>query len=130
MAFLNQHGIPVPKVYDWRATADNSVGSEYIIMEKVQGTDLHKTWYSMTVGERLQVVERIVQLERVLFDISLPAYGSIYFKDTLSPGTPTVDIPSYANSDGSPRFCIGPSTELLWWYSHRDKLGANSGPCK
>ncbi|KAF7506025.1 hypothetical protein GJ744_012272 [Endocarpon pusillum] len=128
MAFLDQHGIPVPKVYDWSATADNSVGSEYIIMEKVQGTDLHKTWYSMTVGERLQIVERIVRLERVLFDISLPAYGSIYFKDSLSPGTPTVDIPSHANSDGSPRFCIGPSTELLWWYSHRDKLGANSGP--
>ena len=99
-------------------------------MEKAQGTPLQKTWYSMTVGERLPMVEKVVLLERKLFEISLPACGAIYFKDSLPAGTPTVAISERADAKGSNRFCIGPSTEHLWWYSKRDKLGTDMGPCE
>jgi hypothetical protein len=84
----------------------------------------------MTEEQRFDVVERIVRLEKMLFDISLPACGSIYFRDTLPAGTRIVDIPSPPSYTGSPKFCIGPSTELLWWYSRRAELAANIGPCK
>lgn len=99
-------------------------------MEKVRGSALQKTWYSMTVGERLQMVEKIVRLEKTLFEISLPACGAIYFKDSLPAGTPVVAIPGHAADNGLSKFCIGPSSEHLWWYSKRDKLGADMGPCK
>jgi hypothetical protein len=35
MAFLQTHNIPVSKVHDCSRPADNSVGSEHVIMEKV-----------------------------------------------------------------------------------------------
>lgn len=130
MAFLRTRGLPIPKVYSWSSTPKNPIGSEYIIMEKAQGSPLQKTWYSMTVGERLQMVEKVVLLEKKLFEIPLPACGAIYFKDSLPAGTPVVAIPECADDKGSSKFCIGPSMEHLWWYSKRDKLGADMGPCE
>ena len=39
MDLIRSFGIPAPKVFDYLATARNSVGSEYIIMENyVEGT--------------------------------------------------------------------------------------------
>ena len=129
MAFLRTCGLPIPMVYSWDSTPKNPVGSEYMIMEKAQGSPLQNTWYSMTMGERLQMVENVVLLERKLFDISLPACGSIYFKDDLPAATPVVAIPGRADDKASSKFCIGPSMEGSWWYSKRDKLGADMGPC-
>lgn len=97
-------GLPIPKVYSWSSTPKDPIGSEYIIMEKAQGTPLQKTWYSMTVGERLQMVEKVVLLERKLFKISLPACGAIYFKDNLPAGTPTVAIPGRPGGKGLSKF--------------------------
>lgn len=130
MLFLRKHGLPIPKVYDWSAKAENPVGSEYMIMEMVPGTGLQETWYSMTVEQRVGMVEKIVDLEKSLFEISLPACGSIYLIDTLPDGTRTVDIPSDQDRSVRNSFCIGPSTELLWWYSNRAELGADGGPCE
>lgn len=82
-------------------------------MEKVPGRDLNSTWYSMTIGQRLDLVQRIVMLERAHFDISLPAYGSIYIRGTLPTNARTVDIPLTSTYEDPPGFCIGPSAELL-----------------
>jgi hypothetical protein len=109
MTLLREQGLPVPRIHDWSATVENFVGSEYMIMEKVHGTDLRNTWHSMTVSQRLKAVGKIVQLEKALFDISLPACGSIYLKDTLPAGTRTVDIQSHMSNEISSKFCIGPS---------------------
>lgn len=128
MAFLRERKLPVPEVYDWSAQMENSVGSEYMIMEKVKGTVLHESWYSMTVKQRMDMVIRIVAVEKKLFDIFLPAYGGIYFKHALPDGAHTVDLPD--DQDLKSKFCIGPSTEFLWWYSNRAELGADMGPCK
>jgi hypothetical protein len=125
--FLKRHGIPTPRIYDWSAQADNPVGSEYMIMEKMRGRDLHEIWYSMSIEERMNMVQQIVHLENQLFEISLPAYGSIYLKESHPHGIPTVNL---LNDPEGDKFCIGPSTELLWWYANRGELGANGGPCE
>lgn len=88
IAYLRTHGLPIPKVHAWSSTPKNPAGAEYIIMEKAHGTPLQKTWYSMTVEERLLMVRKIVLLEKKMFDISLPAYGAIYFKDSPPPTPP------------------------------------------
>ena len=130
MEYLRSHGAPIPKVFDWSSARDNPVRSEYIIMEKVQGKELSHTWYTMTVEQRRSVVEKIVDLERLLFTIRFPVSGSIYFKDSVSTGTTTVDLPLAVNPVETDKFCIGPSTEFLWWYQRRDELAVNRGPCK
>ncbi|UPX16688.1 uncharacterized protein EKO05_0007076 [Ascochyta rabiei] len=128
MEYLRLHGVPIPKVFDWCSSSDNPVRSEYIIMEKVQGKELEHTWYTMTANDRMNVVEKIVDIERMLFAIRFPASGSIYFKDFLDTQTTTIDLPLAVNRGKTDRFCIGPSTEFLWWYQRRDELAVNRGP--
>ena len=130
MEYLRLHGIPIPKVFDWSSSTDNPVQSEYIIMEKAQGMELEHTWYTMTAKERMAVVEKIVDIERMLFAIRFPASGSIYFKDFLGTRTTTIDLPLAINCGKAARFCVGPSAEFLWWYHWRDELAVNRGPCK
>ncbi|KAF2856195.1 hypothetical protein T440DRAFT_485328 [Plenodomus tracheiphilus IPT5] len=99
-------------------------------MEKVQGKELEHTWYTMTAKERMDVVEKIVDIERMLFAIRFPASGSIYFKDSVGTRTTTIDLPLAVNRGKTDGFCIGPSTEFLWWYQRRDELAVNRGPWK
>ncbi len=130
MEFLRLHGIPIPKVFDWSSSASNQVGSEYIIMERVQGRELADTWYTMTFKERMAVVEKIVDVERILFGVQLPASGSLFFKDSLNADVKSVDMPENNSLEDVGRFCIGRSTEYLWWYEKRNELAANRGPCE
>jgi aminoglycoside phosphotransferase (APT) family kinase protein len=39
MDFVRLYGLPVPQIYDYSVTADNPIGSEYI-MEKVAGKEV------------------------------------------------------------------------------------------
>ncbi|PVH71026.1 phosphotransferase family protein [Cadophora sp. DSE1049] len=130
MEFLRMHGIPIPKILDWSSSASNQLGSEYIIMERVSGRELADTWHTMTFKERMAVVEKIVDLERVLFGIRFPASGSLFFKDSLDPDVKSVDMPEDDSLKDVGKFCIGPSTEYLWWYQKRNELAANRGPWK
>jgi hypothetical protein len=58
-------------------------GSEYIIMERVSGSELADTWHTMTFKERMAVVKKTVDLERLLFGIRFPASGSLFFQRFL-----------------------------------------------
>lgn len=128
MEFLRLHGVPVPKVLDWSSSA-NQVGSEYIVMEKVPGKELADIWYTMTLRERMKIMEQIVDMERILFNLRFPASGSLFFKDSVEASFKTVDVRKVANLKGIERFCIGPSVEYLWWYQKRNELAVNHGPC-
>lgn len=130
MDFLRSQGVPIPRVFDWDSSASNEVGSEYIVMERVPGRELSETWQSMTFKERIAVVEKIVDVERILFGVQFPANGSLYFKDFLGPDEKSVDIPDGAGVTSRAKFCVGPSTEYLWWYQNRHTLAINHGPCK
>lgn len=128
--FLRLHGIPVPKILDWSSSTSNPLGSEYIIMEQVSGKELSETWHSMSFEERMSIVKKIVHLESLLFSIPFPASGSLFLKGFLNPEINTVDIPNDHVNPRADKFCIGPSTEYLWWYQKRNELAANRGPCE
>ncbi|KAF2733756.1 hypothetical protein EJ04DRAFT_605135 [Polyplosphaeria fusca] len=113
--FVRAHGIPTPRVLGY-SVDDNPVGAEYILMEKVPGRPIEE-------NERLNVVLQIVELETKLFDIHLPASGSIYYSHDLPPGTRRVDIPG---SEGG--LCIGPYASLRWWHGERADLDIDGGP--
>lgn len=113
MKFLRLHGVPIPKVFDWSSSPSNKVGSEYIVMERVQGRALADTWYTMTFEERMAVIEKIVDVEMVLFGVQFPASGSLFFKDSLNAKVKNVDMAENNNLKDIGRFCIGPSTEYL-----------------
>ena len=124
LEYLRIKGIPVPHVLGWSASSKNAVGSEYIIMSKVKGRELEFTWHTMSPRERMDMVEKIVDLERQLFQLELPACGSIYHQTYLK------RHPRMASVAIEGDFCIGPSSEFLWWYNGRDEVDTNQGPCE
>jgi len=71
---------------------------------------------------------KIAKVERTLFSLQFPASGSVFYKESLGTGARTVDIPS--GLVDTTKFCIGPSTEYLWWYKNRHELNTNHGLCE
>ena len=128
MEFLRVQGIPVPQIFDWSSSTTNSVGSEYIITTRVEGQELEHTWYTMDLKERMSMVEKIVDLESKLFQIQLPANGSLYHTSFLESQGMT-KIPFRSADTNVDKFCIGLSTEYLWWYRGREELAVNRGLC-
>jgi len=124
---VRSYGVPAPKILGYSATSDNAVGSEYMIMEKVNGRDLGDIWYELSEKERLKALSQVGKLESVLFSIPLPAYGSIYHKRDLEVDTRSVDIAG--GDSGVAQFCIGPDVAQKWWYDGRGQLPASRGPC-
>lgn len=125
--FVRNHGVPVPKVFAYAATAENPVGSEYIIMEKLGGKELGDVWYSMYDRERLSTINQVVKIEAILFSLKLPANGSIYYKKDLGPQVGSIGLPYHG---GNGDFCIGPDVHYKWWYKERSHLPINRQPCK
>ena len=57
-------GIPVPKVLAWSSDADNSVRSEYTLMEEAAGTQLSDIWDQMEVDQKAEIADQIVGIEK------------------------------------------------------------------
>lgn len=117
MDLVRRHGVPTPIVYGYSADANNPVGSEYIMMEKVPGRCLGDIWCELSDKERVTVLGSIVDQEAMLFGISFPAYGSVYN---------TADLPQHMGhaklEAEAARFCIGPDVSLKYWFETRSQL--------
>lgn len=125
-------GIPVPKVLAWSASRENSVGSEYIIMEK---------WSIDTLADQIEAEEAttpdtvmlaLANAPAKLASIPFSQYGSLYYKEDVSPELQA--RPLYAEGhpedEWSAQFRIGPSVERRFCRAERVRLDVNRGPCK
>jgi hypothetical protein len=124
MDFVRAHGVPTPRILGY-AINENPVGSEYILMEKLPGRPIGDAWFDLSEPQRLQILHDIVKLESKLFNIPLPASGSIYYARDLEPDISRVGIPEV---DG--QFCVGPYAGLRWWFGKRESLEIDRGPRK
>lgn len=129
MIFLRSKGIPVPQIYGYCTTADNPAGTEYIFMEFSPGKELGTVWFRMDEHDRLRFVKSLVNLETRLFDICLPASGSLYFHRDLPSAARKVAVHP-GDSDQPDSLYVGPSTSLDFWYGRRSELDIERGPCK
>ncbi|EZF79840.1 hypothetical protein H110_08353 [Trichophyton rubrum MR1448] len=130
---LRSKGMPMPRIFGWSADANNPVGVEYIIMEKASGIPLETRWFDLSKHERHYLVTSLVDIEKKLFDIPFGNFGSIYYKSDLPPD---LQLDLYM-SDTDPvmvsqdeRFCIGPTTDYMFWYGQRADLHTSRGPWK
>ena len=115
MTFLRSKGIRVPEIYGYSASADNSAGTEYILMEYSPGRSLDTLWFDMAEQERMKFVSSLVDVEARLFKIRLPTSGSLYFLRDLPVDADKVVVDP-GNCRSSNSFYIGPSTNLHLWY--------------
>ncbi|KAH7389999.1 kinase-like domain-containing protein [Pyrenochaeta sp. MPI-SDFR-AT-0127] len=113
LQYLRMHTqIPVPRVLSWSSDGSNSVGAEYIIMERAPGVQLFEAWGTMNDYDRFVLVQQVTGLEGELAAIRFPASGNLYLRDSLTDGETRLTLSPDADPSG--QFCIGPSCERGW----------------
>lgn len=146
--------IPVPKVLAYSATADNLVGSEYIIMEEAKGTQLSEVWDTMDLKDQLVIVTELVTIDQKFlsaplnrYEASLPhkyctmthlikvhRHGALYYKKDSFPGCETAQVTASImdslRADVEKRFVIGPTVEREFWEKQRADMAIDHGSCK
>lgn len=135
MDCARKHGVATPKVLAYDITADNEVGTQYILMEAAEGQNVGERWDFIDENSRRQIVMAVIDQEVKLMHLKLPVSGSIYYKRDLEPEIKTVEISpdlgeefGAATGDG---FCIGPSAHNDWWREERAEMSEISrGPCQ
>ena len=100
-------------------------------MEKAPGIQLFKVWNDMTEADHLQLIKGLTQMEHQLVDIQLPAYGSLYFRHSISKASERILLDSSVDPSGL--FCVGPACGPAWTdgTSSADiQIDIDAGPCK
>ena len=143
--------IPVPRVLAWSGKGDNSVGSEYIIIQRAPGTQLGEVWKDMEIDKKLQILDEIVAIEKKLLSLSFSRYvalfwsmqhrsltetnyGNLYFVSDTFQGCENVEvsgnISAAQKSDAEQRFVIGPVADSSSCDGERANLPIDRGPCE
>ena len=129
---VNSHTtIPVPKILAWSADPSNPVGAEYIIMQKAPGIQLFKVWDDITEADRLNLIKGLTQLENQFAAVRFPAYGSLYFRHSISKASERILLDSSVDPTGL--FCVGPACGPAWTdgISPADiQPDIDAGPCE
>ncbi|RDW70651.1 uncharacterized protein DSM5745_08162 [Aspergillus mulundensis] len=119
-------GIPVPRVLDWSCDRFNSVGCEYIIMEKAKGVPLAKSWYRLPSSSKHNFIRQVVEMEAELASVPFPAHGCVYRKHDL-PSEYSQNQISF-DENNLHEFCIGPVIDPVFWSDCRSELQLSRGP--
>lgn len=129
LTFLRSKGFPVPQVYGYSGTTKNPAGTENIFMEFCSDKELSTVWPEMNEQDRCRFVRSLVDLEARLFELSLPASGSLYFQRDL-PAAPRKLAVCTGDNQRPESLYVGPSTSLDLWYGRRTGLDVDRGPCE
>jgi len=117
--------LPIPKVIDYSSDATNSVGSEYILMERVCGPNLSTKWDTLNEKKKRKIVDRLAQLQSKLLTVQFSSYGNLYFKGDIDPALSASQLYNESSPDDT-TYCIGPTTEWRFWEPERT---GSRGPC-
>ncbi|KAE8385465.1 hypothetical protein BDV23DRAFT_176260 [Aspergillus alliaceus] len=64
----------------------NAVGSEYILIERVNGRQPSEVWDAMSEAQPFGLVKSLVAIEKKLANVKFSFHGSLYYKDTYLHG--------------------------------------------
>ncbi|KDQ17263.1 hypothetical protein BOTBODRAFT_64281 [Botryobasidium botryosum FD-172 SS1] len=126
MDFLRSRlGALVPKVLAWEASPNNAVGCEYIIMEKCPGDALavHERISSSSLAHMAEIYAKLAK-------VTFSQYGSIYYKEDVSPDLQTRPLYSegFPEDDCAKKFRIGSSVDRIFYRGERSSMNIDHGP--
>ncbi|CAG8631617.1 24460_t:CDS:2 [Gigaspora margarita] len=75
---LNTH-IPVPKIYYWNSSVNNSVGTEYILMKYLPGIHFCEIWSNLSIKKKKLFLLKIIDIQLALKKLTFLKIGSIFF---------------------------------------------------
>ncbi|KAJ5528906.1 hypothetical protein N7527_002299 [Penicillium freii] len=120
LALLRVHGVPVPKVLAYSPDQTNAAGTEYMLLERLEGTPLSDQWFSMDTKARVKIMRQIGNIERQFMSINFPASGSLYHRRDLHSSQHFIPV--------SDDIVVGPTAQHEWWYRERASLEVDRGP--
>ncbi|KAJ7039726.1 kinase-like domain-containing protein [Mycena alexandri] len=105
MQYIAEHTIVhTPRVHHWN-TDHNSVGQEYMIMEKIQGVPASEVWDSLELEKKQVIVSEVAHHMTQLFQLRFSSGGSLYHgPEGKTVVGPIVATPFYQALDGVMRF--------------------------
>ncbi|CAF9929031.1 MAG: hypothetical protein HETSPECPRED_007264 [Heterodermia speciosa] len=84
IAFLRANtSIPVPKIIAWQSNFDGPLGSEWILMEKLDGVTLFDVWRKVPWHRKLELVEGVAKYVKELQCHRFDKIGGLYYKSAL-----------------------------------------------
>lgn len=122
---------PAPHVYAWNARVDetNSVGAEYIVMEKMPGVPLSKVWWDLQPNKKLKILLQVADYQSRWTHTKFTGFGSLYYAKDVDPRR---QVPLYVK-DGEAitdsQFAIGASVAREWSDEGRANIKCDRGPC-
>ena len=125
-------GTPVPKVHAWSSRAqENTIGVEYIIMEKILGVQLDFVWAGMGIEDRFTIAKAIARYQKTWISFLFKKLGSLYYAEDLDRHNQSL---LYTDCHGvtitDPRFAVGLSTGRDFSDDGRVAVDFDKGPCE
>ena len=147
LAYLRARtSIPVAQVVAWDSNAQNELGFEWVLMEKLGGVELGVVWRKIPWQRKLELVDEIARFNAQLRTHTFGSIGSLYFKSALAArradvGLPPADLigaadqeckakPPIPSGDTEDEFAIGPMFSSIFYFGSRLYLPGNRGPYK
>ena len=126
--------VPVPRVLTW-SFEPTEVGTDFSILEKPPGRELHHVWSQATPGayhSLVHVSQQIHSMNQKFFDNPLSSYGSIFYrKDIKRLGLPHEPLLLDGKSgEHLEKFVIGPMVSWDFWRGERATMETDRGPCE
>ncbi|KKZ64263.1 hypothetical protein EMCG_09761 [[Emmonsia] crescens] len=122
---------PAPRVYTWSSRVDdasNTVGVEFIIMEKLLGIPLSVVWSKLNLDARFKIFIQMFDIQKKWSAVRFTQFGSLYYAKDMESCS---DSPLYVE-DGVPvtndLFAVGPAAGREWNDERRQKLQCHRGP--
>jgi hypothetical protein len=125
LSYIREHtSVPVPRMVTYSSTAENELGFEWILMEKIPGVSLKSVRREVDMGAREIETRVVARYAKQLRDLcSFDAIGNPYFRKDLSGGiVRTVPITDE-------EFVIEPiATAFIFAGGRKLRLPSNLGP--
>ncbi|KZT24282.1 hypothetical protein NEOLEDRAFT_1135492 [Neolentinus lepideus HHB14362 ss-1] len=138
MEFMrNVLGVPAPRVLGWSADATrNSIGAEYIIVERVPGTTFPARWPTLSAEQLDIFLSDLLDIETAFERAPFSQIGSLFFAEDVDPelqsrplfsdqGEHRLDARLLAAAD---KYRVGPLVNEEWWREGRINTQADHGP--
>ncbi|KAM5471153.1 hypothetical protein MauCBS54593_003492 [Microsporum audouinii] len=123
---------PTPRVYAWSSKVDdsrNTVGTEFIIMEKIAGIPLGKVWEHLSGSDKMKLLINIFRYQNQWTSVAFSRFGSLYYAtDVETLPTDCLYIDKEGNKVQNPRFVVGPASHNEWFLYGRGALSCDRGP--
>lgn len=126
LSYLKEHtSIPVPRVIDHSSTAENELGYEWILMERIRGVTFGRKMLCIDQETKVKLLRSIVDVVHQLQKLRFPVIGNLYFRKDIDAYDSTVRV----SPTGDDKYVIGPIvTRHMFQKGWKLDLPRNLGP--